>query len=402
MPKTTRLTITAEDRDLILSKGTPSPQLAQRLRFGIASGQHLRYDLGEELLEELTGLVQVEGVSAKTRSVRGKFQRLAEKLRSAAEQTPVEAEEPEVSLSGILPSDVREELRQTFSSETFSDLDEANTAIQQITNRHNNTPRREFQGLSPAQVTRLIYTEWNAPDSPIQINQQLKAEQLENVAFLTNARTFLNALAQEPAKATEAGNLNRIFIAKLLGEITWPPGYLEELHRGNKVINEEDAWPIHITRIILTQAGLIRKHKGSFRITKKGNDLRLEDEAGALYFSLFMAYFRKFNLAYLDRCPPCPGVQQTLGYSLYVIRRYAKKWIDPSKLAGRIYLPTVQDEFPEGTFGDLHRIAMETRIIEPLEAFGLLRCQWVQRQYIKKLQRIRTTPLYQEFMRIKP
>ena len=71
-------------------------------------------------------------------------------------------------------------------------------------------------------------------------------------------------------------------------------------------------------------------------------------------------------------------------------------------IAGRIYLPTVQDEFPEGTFGDLHRIAMETRIIEPLEAFGLLRCQWVQRQYIKKLQRIRTTPLYQEFMRIKP
>jgi hypothetical protein len=82
----------------------------------------------------------------------------------------------------------------------------------------------------------------------------------------------------------------------MLDRMTWPGGYLDHLHAVNKVINEQDVFPLHIIRIILDLSGLLLITKGVFSASNKGKQLLKEDQAGVLYHVLFKAHFQLMNL----------------------------------------------------------------------------------------------------------
>jgi hypothetical protein len=188
-----------------------------------------------------------------------------------------------------------------------------------------------------------------------------------------NARTLLNALKESGGtKATVAGNLNRKFVAETMEKIDLTPRTLEIIRRANKVINEQDVWDLHLARVILELAGLIRKHSGMFKVVQKRSHLMQHENAGALYQLLFLTFFRKFNLSYLDGMAEAPFVQQAVAVSLFMVSRLMDQWEFVEDIAPALFLEQVQMQIPVNFYSDNTSYMAYSRILRPLLQFGLL------------------------------
>lgn len=395
--------LSPDERDLIIRQSLAlDSSLVARLRFALAAGTRLTYTLPEEDVNDLLDALASDANHAADRRTRRSFSRLYERLsRLLREQTTQTVARQESSRG--LPPGLRDEVERLIARRDFADLDALNAELAALSHAYNRKPQAELDGLSPWQVARLIYGGWDSPDNAIALNRGIPFPELKESRFLKNTRVLLNALQQsDGTKATSAGNLNRKFIGEMLDLMEWPAGYLKELRQYNKVVNEEDVWSLHINRVVAQQAGLIRKTRGAFLLTKKGGELCGESCAGELFALLFHAYFRKFNLAHLDRVPECPGIQQTIGYSLYVLHQRAGEWQVIEALAPRLYLPAVSRQIPVSPYGlEFDVFLARTRIIEPLENFGLIQCQYSKEKPVfhPEITRVRKSPLYDQFLR---
>lgn len=266
-----------------------------------------------------------------------------------------------------------EELLRELESRAFRSAHEAQRFLEQGLRRYNERPQRELGGLSPLQVARLVEGDW-ATTGALRLDRSLSFDALAGSDFLHNARLFLAALGDAgTVKPTAAGNLPRTFVAELLGRLRWPAGLVDDVHRVNRVVNEEDVFPLHVLRHVLVLAGLMRRHKG-FRLTTAGRELLAEARAGELFARLFVAFFRRLNLAYLDGAPPHAGLQQTIAFPLLMLAREAASWVTPGQLAPRVWLTDAADPPTalEEKYGDLAPIRTGSRLLKPLVAFGLL------------------------------
>jgi hypothetical protein len=170
----------------------------------------------------------------------------------------------------------------------------------------------------------------------------------------------------------------------------------------NRTINELDVFPLHILRLVLVEAGLLRRRRG-FHLSSDAKPLLADAGAGELYLRLFLAFFRRLNLAYLDRGAAHPGLQESIPDALRMLQSQAAKWKAPPELARRIWPVGALDPLdgyeridPDGS---LLRLT-EARLFYPLFDFGLL-----ERRLLRKTSdweqpyRIRKTPLYDRFIR---
>ena len=126
-----------------------------------------------------------------------------------------------------------------------------------------------------------------------------------------NTPIFLKALAQGKhfAQAIETP-----IGVELLSDAT---GRLESLT--NKVINEEDVFPLHIIKNVCQIGKLISRRNKRFTVPKKSQLLLEDEKAGELYFHLFAIYFRRFDLSYCDGFPKLENIQGTFDYTFYII-----------------------------------------------------------------------------------
>jgi len=256
-------------------------------------------------------------------------------------------------------------------------------------------------GLSLWQAGMLICSDWDSPDSLIRINGGLNSELLEESQIWVNSRLFLQALRERKSlEATATGNLSRKSVADLLGAMQIPQEVLESIYRYNKVINETDVWMIHIVRVLLGIAKLIRREKRNFQLTRKGAEMLKEERAGALFAILFKTHFRKFNLAYLDQMEENPTLQGTAGFTLYRISEVFERWrqLDHETAEG-ILIPEAISAAADRFSTDYILWQTESRILRPLVSFGLLH----ERKTVKEGRRLpvseyRLTPLYGRFL----
>ncbi len=303
-------------------------------------------------------------------------------------------------LSENLPPELDAEIRQVLAEKQFSNLEELNQAVATIIERHNHKTLQELGGLSPEQVSKLIYSDWNSPKSAIHLNPSLTFEDLKHVRLLTNTRLLLIKVSAG-IKATATGNLNRGFVEEMLDQMVLPEGYANEVRRYNKVINEKDLSPLHILRIFLELSGLLRKTKGIFRTTKKGTLHLSEEQSGSLYTLLFFTVFRKFNLAYFDRLPDLPGILQTIAYSLYQLSRQVSKWRKPEDLAHEVFLLEIHHQLLEYGYPNYPQYAYSCRIERPLIEFELLETRQLpcDKKWLRRYE-VRKTELFDRFLRI--
>jgi hypothetical protein len=204
--------------------------------------------------------------------------------------------------------------------------------------------------------------------------------------------------------ATAAGNLKRAFVAEMVEQMRFQEGYLDQLFRRNKVVNEEDVGTLHVLRVNLEVGGLLKRRKGRFTLTRKGKELAKPDQVGRLFLHLFRTYFGRFNIAYGSRGVVGSSLQRAVPILLWQIGARAREWISLRDLAvqvlpGRPGMPPAEDSperWPEES-------ELRWWVLRPLRGFGLLEERsvgqgeaWYSRP--QEIQ-LRTTPLYEVFLR---
>jgi hypothetical protein len=84
-----------------------------------------------------------------------------------------------------------------------------------------------------------------------------------------------------------AGALSRANTRALFDLIDWPDYAKNEMLAVERVLNEADALPLHVTHIVLQVAGLLRRRGKMFIATKKAQALLDPSASADLYALLF-------------------------------------------------------------------------------------------------------------------
>lgn len=313
-----------------------------------------------------------------------------------------------------VPRLLGEAMREFIAANPNASRADLDKALQGALHTYNTRPQAELCGLSPLAAHRLLSAEWDTPGGAVETRTDLSLQELAGAPFLANARIFLAALAEAETRATQAGNLNRAFVERMLHSMRFPSELVELIMEVNKVVNEQDARPLHVLRVVLVQAGLVKTRKDAFSLTRHGEDLRSEDAAGALFARLFHTYFRRFNLAYGDRYPEAPELQHTLAVSLYRFGEVGD-WFSPRRAVAEIVLPVVRQRVPPGPERhDLLPGLVEHRFLERLVDFGLAETRNARNERERTefpewaaalpggLRLYRKTPLFDRFLTFRP
>lgn len=248
----------------------------------------------------------------------------------------------------------------------------------------------------------LLVANWTSPGGPFRLSPDLSLADLAEAEFFLNARLFLTALVEEDGAATTAtGNLNRVFVGRMFERLKLPSASRESIRCYCKVLNEHDLWALHQARLVSQCARLVARRRKRFHVTKAGRTLLPDDQAGALYRALFMAYFRRFDLSYLQ-LRDVPGIQATVAAILWRLDTVARDWTPVRGLAPRILLPRVLSETREAmTYPhDTEEWILISYLLNPLLDFGLIETkkhgEWPG---VTEKDAIRVTALWEKFIR---
>ncbi len=299
-----------------------------------------------------------------------------------------------------------QEIRRALATVPFPTLEAANVFIQERVAGYNARPQNDLSGLSPAQLAAVLADDWESR-GPLRLVTGLSLAELDGSIQLVNTRRLIEALVEAKAvRRTPKGNLPRAFVAVLLDRFRWPERYLEDVRAACKVINEEDVWPLHVTRVVLQLAGLVRRRGGALRVTPAARRLLAEERAGELFALLFRTYFRRLNLAYVTWLDEAPEIQQMVPYALWVVSQLDDQWWLPDELAERLLPPGVHrgvaQRRPKWDGYPLSPTYLAVRqLVEPFADFGLLetRPHEVEPPKVSLHHEFRKTPLCDRFLR---
>ena len=274
--------------------------------------------------------------------------------------------------------------------------DELNDALTALVDRRNAQPLAAFGGLSPNEVRRLVDADWSSPGSAIRVVDTLSLDELASSDVLADARTVLALLAEQGAvKATPKGNLPRAFVAAFRERMRPVETLDAEWQATHPPRNEEDLGALHLARNLLELAGLVKRRRGAFSRTRRGERLTAPERAGELFARLFVTMFRQMNLAWLDGLPEVPEFQETLGFTLHRFSHTGEAWRKADEAVDALLLPAVRDALPPRPYVDDAALMLETRLLRPLVRFGLAESRQNEREPDELLARpsYRRTPL---------
>lgn len=225
--------------------------------------------------------------------------------------------------------------------------------------------------LSPQEVSILVDEDWTPGTPGLQLNYDLTTAGVISAPIIARSKLLLEALAENPAKATSAGNLNRKFVALMMEQMDIPDDFMAYLKGHHKVINESDVPPLEITRIVLELAGLIKLKKQKFQVAPLAATILDPGGEGTLFLLLFVTFFKDFNIAFGDRMRELPEFQDAIGYSLYQLSSLKGSWHDLSKTSAQLMLPSLAARIPSEPI-DFRSALVARRFLVHLELFGMV------------------------------
>jgi hypothetical protein len=303
-----------------------------------------------------------------------------------------------------LPAGLREKIEAALEQSKATDsFDALKDILNHTMESHNSTPDPEIGGFSPAMLYALGGSKWDSPDCPLKLSDTLIYDQLQKTTGFCRTRTFLIAVRDSGGiKATTKGNLPRSFVNEMVDV------FLDEEEKAftlrvNKVLNEQDVFPLHVARIHCKLTGLIGLTKGKFTLRKKAHKLLEPEAAGLLYKTLFTSYFQKYNIGYAyNHVIELDWLQREAGYVLMPLQLQADKWINAAAIAPKLLHPMIhnrlEDELKAVAYMEVID-ALESYFFNPLETWGLLEIERTKQGYFEVIQRIRKTELFDQFIR---
>lgn len=228
------------------------------------------------------------------------------------------------------------------------DIDELNQILLEEMQRHNDSPTPEFCGISPNQMRFLLYDPFN-DNSPFGFQNPTPAA-LDGCPFFLLAEDMLRrtVLTSSPFKMTTSSTALPVKIVKELYEHSAMKD--EYVESGiTKLYKESDCDFIHVCKIVLEQAGVVRKQHNKWYLTKKGEKLARPSQRAALFQEVFQAFTMKYNWAYLDLYDHPTAGQMAFAFSLSLLAHFGSEAREADFYAKK-YLtafPMLVDEVPE-------------------------------------------------------
>ncbi len=283
-----------------------------------------------------------------------------------------------------------------------ADDDQVLTALNQRlarrTGAYNQRPQSDLGGLSPVQVGRLLYTEWDAGDGAIALNRALPPGDVSDASLVAPVRALLELAAREGSlPLTEAGNLRLAVVRELLERLAGRGAFAMHLKFEGTRLREEDVWPLHVARVTAGVAGLLHKRKGALKTTRLGVSLLRDHRAGELFARLFRVRFTELNLAFADRLgEEWPELQSQAAFTIFRFGETADTWRSADWLLEHAVLPYALDVAPRSdTPGGRPASLLARRILDSLVGFGMAEADGTRRPDA----RYRKTALFDRFLR---
>ncbi len=263
---------------------------------------------------------------------------------------------------------IADEIAEAAAEQPFESLEEINAFTAQLTNERNRWALAEFCGLSPEQMTHLLYKPFSSPET-IQFSTDFTPP--PNVRVILIFRALVETIGDSGLKATAKGNLPLKFCKALAQEL---PEEDDDryLLRYRGIRSELDFEELNCTRLVAGLAGLIRKYRGKFVLTRRCRDMLAEQDYGRLYFELFKAYATKFNWAYRDGYPEAEIVQSSFLYTLFLLTSFggverSQQFYENKFITA---FPMVLKVFPETSYTSTDEKARYVYFLRALDRFA--------------------------------
>ncbi len=229
---------------------------------------------------------------------------------------------------------------------SFESEDDLKAFVANWQTQQNHRVIDDFQGLTAEQMHRFLHfpfdsqdlIEWHRPDGPT-----------DSIPAMFLMRRLLRGIGDEGAKHTQTGNLPRQLCRDIALAYWEHIGDDFRLRHMSRVRSENELPELNKIRLLAELAGLIRKYRKRFVLTRQGKALLEENKAGDLYWLLFKTAASEFNWAYEDGYPDFGIIQQSFAFSLYLLSRLARSKSDEIVVADGFLqaFPAMLREAPE-------------------------------------------------------
>lgn len=207
-------------------------------------------------------------------------------------------------------------------------LAERAAALRQFATRH------PWDHLDSASAAALLTDDWSGA-GPLHLDETLTLDDLGAATMLHNVRAVLQA-AHESSVVPEFSGVVRTGFATTLGPVVDPVHWTETLAK-----------------------------------VAEGEHLLAPGSAGKLYARLFRTYFRTFNIAYTDRFPELPEIQDLVPYWLWVMTGPIGAGFVPADLYVQVFTPEPR-RLDDAAAPARLRYLIQKRVLDALADFGLL------------------------------
>ena len=236
-------------------------------------------------------------------------------------------------------------------------------------------------GLAPVwsllepQSEEALRSEPSPENGALSFASDVEDEALAQSVFVRNALVLLEEIdGKERMWISSSSNcLMKKCVTRLRGLISWPGLEGAEHFRKGKTYREQDVGELHLLRLLVERAGLIRSAGLWFELTPLGRALLEPGRRGTLQALLFRHAFWDMDLSRFVRVHPrgLPGwwPQGEIGAILWGLSAVAEDWQNAGTLTALCTIP--DDELPETRRGAASTMFV-WRILWPLRWFGLI------------------------------
>jgi hypothetical protein len=269
-----------------------------------------------------------------------------------------------------LAQSILDEIVEDAAERPVATLDELNALATRAMNQRNRSALADFCGLTPDQAFCMLYAPFTSPET-VCFSTGIQPD--EHTGVMRVFIALVEAIGESGLKATATGNLPLKFCKTLAQQ-------LREEEKDNDarllliggIRSEKDLEVLHCTRLVAQLAGLIRKYRGKFVLTRKCRDMLACEDYGCLYFELFMAYSTKFNWGYRDGHAEAEIVQASFLYTLFLLVKYgdvqrSQKFYEDKFLTA---FPMALEMFPEPSYSSAEDQARHCYFLRSLDRFA--------------------------------
>ena len=159
-------------------------------------------------------------------------------------------------------NDIKKEIQDWINAEERAgrsiDANRLSQYLQLLTRRHNNTPRDEFNGLTPEDMKNIMYSPFSS-QCVVELNK-LDKEQYEKIPLVRQTLFLLKTLSEKDLKRYYEYDVHSVWMARiildLLGWIKTRKGMLSLTAKGKKALSNIDIAANEILHFSLTGVGM--------------------------------------------------------------------------------------------------------------------------------------------------